>query len=206
MNNGAQPAASSTPQQPAPARRQHGRKTDTLLTGALAPAVEMKAGQYPATLIKWSDETFFLPSKFATRGVQEKMEAYFAVRNMNPEAEGAIRVMRIMVTPPGKLGIHPKSGIYKVLKPLGDGDDEIWDGKRDNVKAGATLNSFLGKTGFVTLEESSKNGFMNITAVGAAPVGITVSYPSIDEGLQALSEQDTVEGAAEDAAEGHIPF
>ena len=208
MNQNGQAQTTETPK----GRRIEGRATDELLNQEMEAAIDMKPGQYPAILLKWSDQTFFLPSKFHKEGVQECMEAYFAVRNTAPEAENQVRILRLLTKPPKSSKLHPKSGLYQILKPLAAGDDSYWDSRRDNIAKGRKLKEFSGRSCFVVIEEG-KNQFASITGVNLAPVGVQAPYPTIEEGeaaLEALEDEETPEGAAAAAAAAaagqKIPF
>jgi hypothetical protein len=161
-------------------------------------SLDMPPGQYPARLAGFGERIYFLPSKFARKGEAPKMDLIFAVRN---PATGHVIGLKLMVTPP-KDGISSKSGIYKALKPLANGDGALWDGGTDNVKTGVSLASFVGRNCFVTVSRD-KEGFTRIDGINVAPFGMEAAYPNDEEMAGALRHDDEDE---EPAASGDIPF
>lgn len=179
-------------------QRKKGRSLAELTTTGLAPAVLLEDGSYPALFLKWSEESFVLTS--AKFGDSEKMEGYFAVRNTAPEASSVVRIVRMMVNVPASMELHPKSGLYKVVRPLANGDDKLWDGKRDNIKKGVTLEDFALRTCLVEIK--SKDGFANIIAVSAPPRGVEMPFPSYEEAQEAMARREQHEDEGDDSLGG----
>lgn len=188
-----------------PQRRRAGRKIEEVIEAPLQSA-DVPIGQYPALFVGFGETTIWLPTKFRKGkdghdALVEKMAALFATR-----VGDQVRILQSLVSPPTGAGLSSMSNLHKFLKVLGAGDATLWDGSIDNVKRGAKLSQFTGKTTMVMVGKDKK-GFARAEKLVMAPEGVAIPFPTPEEAQAALEifqhsgEIDNVPESDED-----VPF
>ena len=170
------------------------RKAADLMSMGLVDA-GIDAGQHPAVFVGVSD-TFMLESKFA-KGGKETFETHWVVVGRR----GPMVVRGLANPPQGPLS--PKSNLYLMLQTLAGDDPRLWDGKRNNVNAKATLADFFGRTCSIIVE-IDKGGFPKVRSTIAPPPGATFpTQDQVDAAMTAFEPENTPEDHTADSAEEH---
>jgi hypothetical protein len=147
-------------------------------------STDLPPGQYPARLAGITP-VFYVRSQFDKSGEAPRFNFLFAV--LNPQTGSVIILPSKLLAPPSRQasggGVHSKSNLYKILKPLANDDAALWDPRPDTIRNGATIRQFLGRTANVIVERDEE--FTRIVDVVVAPMGTT--FPSSEESEHAMA-------------------
>lgn len=163
-------------------KREEAQGYDDAFDTALV-STDLPDGQYPARLAGITP-IFMIPSKFEASGKAPRFNFLFAVKN--PQTSNVIIVQSKLLSPPSRQagggGVHSKSNLYKILKPLAGDDQELWDLRADTIRTGATIRQFVGRPANVIVEKDEE--FSRIVDVVIAPRG--TEFPSELETAEAM--------------------
>lgn len=159
---------------------------DILNKGLKVSGSEIPDGTYPATLAGysepwWQDQT---ASKFYKQGDPQTklmMKAQFAIWVKTPKGAEKLEPVEMMLNVPnGKA--HIKSGVYKFIKALLNGDPELID-KDGNFSDRVNLAMLIGRSATLSVKTNEK-GFAQVESLQSPIDG--PKYPTAEE-AKALS-------------------